>query len=86
MKQGQSWQGFLGKPFGNRSRGAQGFSLRPKRRAFELVLLCALSSTAWLASASMFSEREVGPLGYPQPSKDHMGVSHIDGFRVPQNR
>lgn len=33
---------------------------RPKRRAVELVLLCALSSTAWLASASLFSEREVG--------------------------
>jgi len=30
----------------------------PKRRAMELVLLCALSSTAWLASASLFSERE----------------------------
>lgn len=29
----------------------------PRRRALELVVLCALSSSAWLASASMFGER-----------------------------
>ena len=63
MKRFKVGRGELWETTGPTAQGfPNGFPLRPKRRAFELVLLCALSSTAWLASASMFSEREVGPL------------------------
>lgn len=58
----------------------------PKRRAFELVLLCALSSTAWLASASMFSEREAtSSVLLPQSSgciKDDLKNQLITGSAV----
>ena len=51
---------------------------RPHRRALELVILCALSSTGWLVAASFFGEREaarvsrafpVGPGGISAPPK-----------------